>query len=128
MTRARLRAGYLAPRGPEAARLRQAQHALLRRFALPDGLIEMLPGSLSLSHFRCGKPTCHCAQGEGHPAWSLTYMVEGRKQVLHIPMAWVADIQARVDAGRAFQDAVREVLAANAQLLKMTRQQQRRRR
>jgi len=53
-------------------------------------------------------------------------MVAGRKQVLHIPTAWVADIRRRVDAGRAFQEAVREVLAANAQLLRLTRQQRRR--
>lgn len=97
-----------------------------RRHALSDALEQMLPGSLSLSHFRCGNPTCHCAQGDGHPAWSLTYMVAGRKQVLHIPTAWVADIRRRVEAGRAFQDAVREVLAANAQLLKLARQQRRR--
>jgi hypothetical protein len=77
---------------------------------------------------RCGKPTCHCATGDGHPAWSLTFMVDGRKQVQRIPQAWVADVQARVQAGRAFQDAVREVLAANAQLLTLARQQARRRR
>jgi uncharacterized protein DUF6788 len=87
----------------------------------------MLPGSLSLSHFRCGKPNCHCTQGEGHPAWSLTYMVAGTKRVLHVPAEWVEDIRGRVDAGRAFQDAVREVLAANAQLMALARQQQRRR-
>lgn len=86
----------------------------------------MLPGSLSLSHFRCGKPTCHCAQGEGHPAWSLTFMVAGRKHVLHVPTAWVEEIRRRVEAGRAFQDAVREVLAANAQLFVLERKQRRR--
>lgn len=126
MTHARLRVEYLAPRGPEAARLRQRRAVLRRRHALSDALEQMLPGSLSLSHVRCGKPTCHCAHGDGHPAWSLTYMVEGRKQVLHIPKAWVADIQARVEAGRAFQDAVRDVLAANAQLLVLARKQRRR--
>jgi len=93
---------------------------------LSDAVEAMLPGSLALSHFRCGKPTCHCATGEGHPTWSLTYMLAGRKQVLHIPVAWVTDIRRRVTAGRAFQDAVREVLAANAELWKLARQQRRR--
>jgi hypothetical protein len=37
-------------------------------------------------------------------------------------------VQKRVAAGREFQDALREVLAANAQLLVLTRQQQRQRR
>jgi uncharacterized NAD-dependent epimerase/dehydratase family protein len=57
----------------------------------------------------------------------LTYTVEGRKQVLHIPTAWAEEIRQRVEAGHAVQDAVRDVLAANAQLLKLARQQQRRR-
>lgn len=50
-------------------------------------------------------------------------MVKGRRHVERIPRDWVEDVQQRVDAGRAFQDAVREVLAANAQLLVLARQQ-----
>ncbi len=123
----RLDLDFSAPRGPEAARLRQRRAVLLRQLRRPAELGAMLPGSLSLSHFRCGKPNCHCTQGDGHPAWSLTFMVEGTKRVLHVPAEWVEDIRGRVEAGRAFQDAVREVLAANAQLMALARQQQRRR-
>jgi len=122
----RLDLDYDAPRGPEAARLRQRRGTLLRQLRRPAELAAMLPGSLSLSHFRCGKPNCHCVQGEGHPAWSLTFMVDGTKRVLHVPADWVEEIRQRVDAGRAFQDAVREVLAANAQLLMLARKQRRR--
>ena len=113
------------PRGPLASRLRQRKFELVRRFQLPD---DLLPGSLSLSHLRCGKPTCHCADGPGHPVWSLTFMVRGKKHVQHIPKEWVEDVRRRVEAGREFQDAVREVLAANAQLLALARRQRRRRR
>jgi len=113
------------PRGPQASRLRQRKFELVRRFQLPD---DLLPGSLSLSHLRCGKPTCHCADGTGHPVWSLTFMVRGKKHVQHIPKDWVEDVRRRVQAGREFQDAVREVLAANAQLLVLARQQRRPRR
>ena len=111
------------PRGPQASRLRQRKFELLRRFQLPD---DLLPGSLSLSHLRCGKPTCHCAQDkQGHPVWSFTFMVRGKKHVQHIPSDWVEDVRRRVEAGRELQDAVREVLAANAQLLVLARQQRR---
>ena len=113
------------PRGLRASRLRQRKFELVRRFQLPD---DLLPGSLSLSHLRCGKPTCHCADGPGHPVWSLTFMVRGRKHVQHIPKDWVEDVRRHVQAGREFQDAVREVLAANAQLLVLARQQRRQRR
>lgn len=111
------------PRGPEAARLRQRKFALVRRFQLPD---DLLPGSLSETRRRCGKATCHCAQGGGHPSWYLTFMVEGRKRVERIPTEWVAEVRRRVEAGREFKQAVSEVLAANAQLLVLQRQQRRR--
>jgi Family of unknown function (DUF6788) len=104
--------------GPIASRLRQRKFQLLRRFSIPP---DALPGSLSLSHLRCGKPTCHCVDDLGHPVWSLTFMVQGKKQVQHIPKDWVVEVRRRVKAGREFQDAVREVLAANAQLLVLER-------
>lgn len=111
------------PKGPQAGRLRQRKFELLRRYPIPE---DLLPGSLSRSHLRCGKPTCHCAEGEGHPAWTLTFMVQGKKRVQHIPSEWVPEVQRRVQAGREFQQAVREVLAANAQLLVLARKQRRR--
>ena len=109
------------PKGPLAARLRQRKFALIRQFQLPEE--ELLPGSLSVSYTRCGKPTCHCAQGDRHAAWSLTFMSAGKKRVERIPKDWVDDVRRRVDAGRAFQDALREVLAANAELLVLRRKQ-----
>ena len=119
-----MRTSLPRPHGATAARLRQRKFALVRQFHVPD---DLLPGSLVQSATRCGKPTCHCAAGDGHPAWSLTFMVDGHKRVERIPHAWVVDVQRQVDAGRALQDAVREVLAANAQLLALARQQRRRR-
>jgi hypothetical protein len=115
----------IEPKGAQASRLRQRKFELVRRFHLPE---DLLPGSLSLSHLRCGKPNCHCADGPGHPVWSLTFMVRGRKHVQHIPRDWVDDVRRRVEGGREFQDAVREVLAANAQLLVLARQQKRKQR
>ncbi len=102
----------------QASRLRQRKFDLLRRFHIPENL---LPGSLSLSYTRCGKPTCHCVRGEGHPAWSFTFMVDRKKHVHRIPKTLVDEVRQRVAAGRQFQEAVREVLAANAQLLVLAR-------
>lgn len=111
------------PKGPKAARLRQRKFRLLRGLTIPpDGL----PGSLALTYTRCGKPTCHCATGAGHPGWSLTFMVEGKKRVERMPAAWVEEIHRRVEAGRQFKEAVAEVFAINAQLLVVQRQQRRR--
>jgi len=110
------------PKGRRAAQLRQRKFELLRRFPIPT---DLLPGSLSLSYTRCGKPNCHCARGRGHPAWSLTFMVQGQRHVERIPQEWVEEVGRRVQAGRQFQEAVREVLATNARLLVLARQQRR---
>ncbi len=113
------------PHGPQAARLRQRKFELLRRFPLPP---DLLPGSLTLNLTRCGQPRCHGASGEGHSSWVLTFMVKGKRRVERIPKDWVEEVRRRVEAGREFQDAVREVLAANAQLLVLARKQRRKKR
>jgi hypothetical protein len=110
----------IAPKGSEASRLRQRKHQLIRRFAIPG---DPLPGSLVYSTRRCGKPTCHCARGEGHPIWYLSFMVKGHKRQERIPADWVEEVRQRVAAGRAYKDAVAEVFAANAELLVLWRKQ-----
>lgn len=113
----------MVPKGPLASRLRQRKFELLRQFPIPG---DLLPGSLVLTHTRCGKPTCHCAKGKGHAAWSLMFMAGGKKHTQRIPKEWVEEVQKQVEAGRKFQDAVREVLTANAQLLVLARKQRHR--
>jgi len=113
------------PKGMKAARLRRRKFELLKALALaPDAL----PGSLSVTHTRCGTPGCHCAQGEGHPVWQLTFMTEGKRRVERIPAEWVEDVRRRVGAGKAFKEAVSEVLVANAELLVLEKKQRGRRR
>lgn len=114
----------IEPKGPQAARLRKQKFDLLRRFAIPP---DLLPGSLSLTHRRCGHPTCRCTTGQGHPIWFLTFMAGGKKRVERIPTAWVEEVQRLVDGGREFKNAVADVFAANAQLLALWRQQQKKR-
>jgi uncharacterized protein DUF6788 len=112
-------------KGDAAARLRQRKYTLLRRFQIPA---DALPGSLALIHRRCGRPNCHCAGGEGHPLWLLTFMVRGKKHVHSIPPEWVEEIRPLVEQGREFKEAVAEVFATNAQLLELWHQQNTRKR
>jgi hypothetical protein len=110
------------PKGPLASRWRQLKFALLRRFSFPE---DLLPGSLTLSSTRCGKPSCHCAEGEGHPAWTLTFISHGKRRVERIPREWIEEVRRRVQAGHEFRNALREVLTANAELLVLARKQRR---
>jgi hypothetical protein len=107
-------------KGDPAARLRQRKYTLLRGLQIPP---DALPGSLALTHRRCGTPSCWCAKGKGHPMWSLTFMVDGKKHVERIPDDWVEQIRPLVEQGREFKDAIAEVFAANAQLLALWRRQ-----
>ena len=108
--------------GPVASRLRRRARLLLGRLHFPD---DALPGSLALSHRRCGKPSCHCAKGDGHPFATLTFMAAGKKRVESIPADWIDIIRPRVDAARKFKNIVAELLAINAQLVVLARQQRR---
>jgi len=106
--------------GPKASRLRRRARLLLARFSVPE---DALPGSLSLSRRRCGKPSCHCAKGDGHPFWTLTFMASGKKRVEAIPADWVDLVRPRVEAGRRLKELAAEMLALNAELLVLARSQ-----
>ena len=112
--------GIPPPSGPDSTRLRRRARSLLARFHVPG---DALPGSLALSHRRCGKPTCHCADGDGHPLWTLTFMVGGKKRVETIPAEWLDIVRPRVAAGRKFKETAAELLAINAELLVLARSQ-----
>ncbi len=110
-----------SPAGPPANRLRQRKRQLVSRLNLPP---DALPGSLALTHRRCGKSSCHCAGGQGHPLWLLTFMVQGKKRVEPIPQQWVDAVRQRVDHGRQFKEALAELFVLNAELLVLKRKQQ----
>src|SRR5260370_38913212 len=94
------------PRTPQASRLRQRKFELIRHLPLLD---DQLPGTLTRSYTRCGKPSCRCASGEGHSAWSLTYMVSGGRHVDRIPAKLAQQARRRGRPGRECQEGVREV-------------------
>lgn len=89
-------------KGPEASRLRQRKYQVARQYQLPE---DLLPGCLTQTHRRCGRPNCHCTseQGPGHPIWFLTFMSGGQRHVERIPKAWVEEVGSQVEAGRALQ-------------------------
>ena len=53
-------------------------------------LEEILRGSVVVRSLRCGKPSCHCAEGEGHRATYLTVTLQGgRTEQISLPEALV---------------------------------------
>ncbi len=104
----------------ERRELQTRRRQLLAALKLPP---EGLPGSLTLSRRRCGTRTCHCQEGEGHPSWALTYMVDGRKRVEHVPHEDVEDVRRRVEEGNAFKSGLAELMAINARLMVLERRE-----
>jgi len=113
---------FFSVKNQEATKLRRRKFQLVRRFGLPENA---LGGHLSQTRRRCGKPTCHCVEGKGHPVWTLSYSRWGKKHVETLPADLAADLLPLVEQGRAVREAVMEVLAINLRLLHLWRQQQR---
>ena len=108
------------PKGSRALAIKETKEARLKKIRIPK---DALPGSLSLTHRKCGNKTCHCAQGQGHPLWSLTFMRDGKKQVERIPEEWVEYVREHVEKGKEFKEGVNRVFVANAELLVLLRKQ-----
>ena len=48
----------------------------------------LMRGSLLVRRRRCGKPTCHCAQEEGHESLYVVITEKGRTRQLFVPKDW----------------------------------------
>lgn len=103
--------------GSERLRKLQEQRETLKRELAAVG--EMRPGALVGRYRKCGKPSCHCADGEsgGHgPSWSLTRVVAGKTVTKIIPAAAVGDTQAQIAEHRRFRDLSRELVDVSEQI------------
>ena len=111
------------PKGARARVVKNRKESRIKQLRVPG---EALPGSLALIHRKCGTKTCHCATGERHPLWLLTYMRDGKKQVERIPDEWVQYVQQQVEKGKRFKEDVNQIFLANAELLVLLRKEKQR--
>jgi hypothetical protein len=86
-------------------------------------LNDMRPGSIVGAVWRCGKPTCHCAQPEdpGHgPNLRLTYKWHGKTvtQALPTPSA-VRKAQQEIAEFRNYQELSRELVEISEQVCRL---------
>ncbi len=90
------------------SRLRQTIHHLEESLALHVRhlLAERRPlrrGSFVTLHRTCGKPTCHCTQGEKHPTAYLSTRQEGRTRLIYITAAHTETVAADAARYRQFR-------------------------
>jgi len=85
----------------------------------------VLRGSVIVRFLRCGKPGCHCAEGEGHRATyvSVTH-AGGRTEQISLPAELVPLARRGVAAYRAWWAAVEKLSAINRDRIRQQRRQQ----
>ena len=85
----------------------------------------VLRGSVVVRVLRCGKPGCHCAEGEGHRATYLSVThAGGRTEQISLPAALVPQALRGVAAYRAWWSAVEKLSAINRDRLRQQRRAQ----
>ena len=77
----------------------------------------LLPGSLYTLRRRCGKPNCHCADGELHASTVLSYRGQGRPQNITPAPEHLEDVRKLTDCYRRFRQARTQLLRLQRQLL-----------
>jgi len=70
------------------AELSAAERSLRSRIAQLVSGERFLHGSLSERTAKCGKPTCHCAEGGGHRSLYLVQSEAGKVRQICVPKAW----------------------------------------
>ncbi len=69
----------------------------------------LLRGTLSVRPRKCGKPTCHCANGELHTSLYLVQSHDGKPRQLCIPKAWEPRVRQAVNDYQQLQRLIEEV-------------------
>lgn len=95
------------------------------RLAQVPPLRPLVAASLVEIRRRCGKSSCRCAEGEGHPAFLLTYKQQAKSRSLYVSKDRVEEVRAWVAEHRRVRSLLREVstltmalLAAEARVLR----------
>ena len=98
-------------------------YLLLQRTKIPKTLPpleEVLRGSFLQREIRCGKPTCRCAKGLGHPiAYVTVTFPGGRTQQVTVPPDLARTVRLWIDNYRRWWQAIEEVSAINRRLLQL---------
>jgi hypothetical protein len=85
---------------------------------LPE-LEEVLRASLFRRFTRCGKPSCHCAESDGHPMWCLGVSLKGGKTVqVSLPRELVPVAREWIRNYDRLWQFIEDVSAVNRELLR----------
>jgi hypothetical protein len=93
------------------AELSAAERSLRSRIAQLASNERFLHGSLSERTAKCGKLSCHCAEGEGHRSLYLVQSEAGKVRQICVPKAWQDPVRQAVGVYREIRRLLDEVSA-----------------
>jgi len=77
-------------------------------------LREMLPGSFVERKRACGRPNCHCADGQRlHFQFQISVLIDGKPKALNIPAHWAEKVRERIEMRRRFDTAAATICSVN---------------
>ena len=68
-----------------------------------------LRGTLALRKVRCGKPSCHCAQGELHACLYLVRRQKGKLRQMFVPRQWEERVRQAVENHEKMEKLIEEL-------------------
>lgn len=91
------------------AELSAAERSLRSRIAQLTSGMRFLHGSISERSSKCGKPNCHCAEGEGHPSLYLVDRLSGKVRQTCVRKAMQDPVRQAVEAYEEMRRLIDEV-------------------
>lgn len=85
---------------PHIAKLAQQHQARVKELLETE---QMIRGSFGTAYRKCGKPSCWCAEGAGHPVTRMTWTEQARSRTKTIPAEEVAWVEAMTDNYKRFR-------------------------
>jgi hypothetical protein len=77
-------------------------------------LREMLPGSFVERKRACGRPNCHCADGENlHSQYQISVLIDGKPKALNIPAELVVKVREKIEMRQRFDAAAAAIWRLN---------------
>jgi hypothetical protein len=91
------------------AELSAAERSLRSRIAQLTSGMRFLHGAISERSSKCGKPNCHCAEGEGHPSLYLVDRLTGKVRQTCVRKAMQDPVRQAVEAYEEIRRLIDEV-------------------
>ena len=89
--------------------LSESERSFRSRIAQLCSSHRFLRGTLADRSRGCGKPNCHCAQGELHKSLYLVQSHEGKQRQVCVPKSWELRVRQAVTSYQEMQKFIEEV-------------------